>query len=251
MEHTDAPVIGRIAHDRSLARSGASLVWDDPRLVAPQENFRSLRTNIQFLSQTDGSVLQVTSADARQGKSTVVANLGVALAQVGVWTLIVDADLRRPRQHEIFGLDNDTGLSTLLADPSATVAPQPTVYKHLSILPAGPIPPNSTEMVHVRFASALAELRTQGGVILVDSAPLLPISDARLIARNVDGVVLVVGANREKPAAVRGALELLQLANATLLGTVLNHSSEDVGETGEYGYRHHEASVLDRTESAV
>jgi capsular exopolysaccharide synthesis family protein len=235
-EITDVPVLAELPRDRALSRGLVRTVWDDEKLVALQESYRSLRINVGLLSDRQLSVLQVTSADAGQGKSTVVANLGVALARIGVATLIVDADLRRPQQHRIFELDNSEGLSTRLALPGSDVGALPTRYRDLTVLPSGPIPPDSTEMLHIRFKHTLDELRTEGGVILVDSPPLLPVSDARLIASHVDGVILVAAAGTSNPAAVRAAIDMLKFAGDKLVGIVINQSGQESDDSGAYAY---------------
>ena len=111
-EFTPTPVIGRLPRVRPLQRGQADLIWDDPKMATLQEGFRALRTNIEFVTKRRHSVIQVTSPNAAQGKSTTVANLGLAFAQVGIDTLILDADLRRPFQDRIFEVDNRRGLST-------------------------------------------------------------------------------------------------------------------------------------------
>lgn len=234
-EFTPAPVLGRLPRHRALARHGPALVWDSARLASLHEAFRALRTNIEVLTKGTGTVLQVTSPLPEQGKSTTVANLGVALAQVGIETLIVDADLRRPTQHKIFGLDNSRGLSTMMALPGSSVTPLASHYPGLSVLPSGPIPPNSTEMLHIRFGAVIEELREGAGIVLVDSPPVLPVSDARLIATHVQGVLLVVAAGTQKPVTFRSALEKIEFAGGRLLGVVLNQS-EGVAEDGGYDY---------------
>ena len=108
-----------------MPRAPRQLIWDSSRFAGLQEGFRGLRTNIEFLTKDTRSVIQVTSPSPSQGKSTVVANLGIAFAQVGVETLIVDADLRRPIQHEIFDIPNDRGLSTLMVLPDSGIEPVP------------------------------------------------------------------------------------------------------------------------------
>jgi polysaccharide biosynthesis transport protein len=231
-EFTPAPVVGRLPRHRALARHGPALVWDSARLASLHEAFRALRTNVEVLTKDGGTVIQVTSPLAEQGKSTMVANLGVALAQVGIETLIVDADLRRPTLHKVFGLDNSRGLSTMMALPGSPTTALATHYPGLSIVPSGPIPPNSTEMLHIRFSAVLDELRQSAGIVLVDSPPVLPVSDARLIASHVDGVLLVVAAGAQKPAAFRSTIERIEFAGGRLLGVVLNQaegSSEDRG----------------------
>src|SRR3954447_249549 len=235
-ELTSAPVIGRLPRNRMLQRGDAQLIWGDGATLGVEESFRALRTNIEFLTDVGGTVLQVTSPDAGQGKSTVVANLGAAFASVGVETLIVDADLRRPYQQNIFGLARDGGLSNLLVMPDRPPEVQSTQFPDLSVLTSGPIPPNPTELVHIRFRATLDELRAPNRLILIDSPPVLPVSDARLIAPHADGVLFVVAAGRERPAALKSALEKLSLAGANLLGIVLNFAADDPEGAGAYSY---------------
>jgi receptor protein-tyrosine kinase len=232
---TALPVIGRLRRHRALHRSAEPLVWSSPKMVDLQEAYRALRTNLELLLETQSTTLQVTSADAGNGKSTVVANLGVALGQLGIPTVIVDADLRRPRQHEIFGLDNEVGLSTLMMMPSSDVAPQATEYQKLWVLPSGPLPQDPTEMLHVRFRTALRRIASTGGFVLVDSPPVLPVSDARLIAPQVDNVLFVVSAG-QRTSAVAAALERLRFADVDPIGIVLNLDEHGDEAAGGYGY---------------
>ena len=239
-EFTTAPVIGRLPRTRILQRGAPTLVWNSPNLAGLQEAFRALRTNIEFVTKGRSSfAIQVTSPNTGQGKSTIVANLGVAFAQVGVETLILDADLRRPFQHRIFGLANDRGLSTLMAIPDADVQPIPSGVKGLWVMPSGPAPPNSTEMLHIRFERVLRGLVERYDLVLIDTPPLLPVSDARLVAPQTDGVVLAISAGSQRPASLRSALEKLDLAGANLIGVVLNQAGEDVDTAEGYdAYRY-------------
>jgi polysaccharide biosynthesis transport protein len=235
-ELTHAPVIGRLPRVRTLARSDARLIWDLAGEVGLQESYRGLRTNLEFITGSGHQVLQITSPEEGQGKSTVVANLGIATAQIGVETVIIDADLRRPRQHEIFGVENRSGLSTMLALGSTRPDLAPTGYDNLWLLPSGPVPPDPTEMLHVRLPGVLQSLRDQYRLILIDTPPLLPVSDARLVAPQVSGVVLVVAAGSQRPAAMQAALERLHLVNATIMGIVLNKSGQESDSPGGYYY---------------
>ncbi len=238
-EFTTAPVIGRLPRTRTLQRGAPTLVWDSPKLAGLQEAFRALRTSIEFVTKGRSLAIQVTSPNTGQGKSTIVANLGVAFAQVGVETLIVDADLRRPFQHRIFGLANDRGLSTLMAIPDADVQAVPSGVKELWVMPSGPAPPNSTEMLHIRFDRVLRELVERYDLVLIDTPPLLPVSDARLVAPHTDGVVLAISAGSQRPASLRSALEKLDLAGAKLLGVVINQAGEDLDTAEGYdAYRY-------------
>ena len=235
-EHTHAPVIGRLPRVRALARVDARVIWDLDGEIGLQEAYRGLRTNLEFLTHGRRQVLQITSPEAGQGKSTVVANLGVAFAQIGVETIVVDADLRRPRQHLIFGLDNRAGLSTLLALGRTDAVLQPTRYENLRVLTSGPVPPDPTEMLHVRLSGIVDALREQHALVLMDTPPLLPVSDARLVAPHVDGVLLVISAGTQRPTVLDAALERLQLVGTTLTGLVLNKSGQEADAPGGYYY---------------
>jgi capsular exopolysaccharide synthesis family protein len=234
-ELTDKPVVGRLPRPRALQRVPASLVWSQERMTGLQESYRALRTNVQFLAEGK-RVIEVTSPDPAQGKSTVVSNLGTALAQIGVDCVIVDADLRRPTQHKIFGIDNSTGLSTLLSVRDPQIDLKPSGFPNLWVIPSGPLPPDPTEMLHVRFAPLVERLRELDALILIDTPPVLPVSDARLIAPHCDGVLVVVSAGSAKPVALESALERLAFVQANLMGIILNQSGDDLEATGGYYY---------------
>jgi receptor protein-tyrosine kinase len=235
-EHTHAPVIGRLPRVRALARGDARLIWELEGEIGLQEAYRGLRTNLEFLTHGRREVLQITSPEAGQGKSTVVANLALAFAQIGVETIIVDADLRRPRQHLIFGLDNRGGLSTMLALGRTDAVLQPTRYENLRVLTSGPAPPDPTEMLHVRLSGIIDALREHQALVLVDTPPLLPVSDARLVAPHVNGVLLVIGAGTQRPHVLDAALERLHLVGTPLAGLVLNKSGQEADVPGGYYY---------------
>jgi capsular exopolysaccharide synthesis family protein len=242
-ELTDKPVVGRLPRQRALQRVPASLVWNQERMTGLQESYRALRTNVQFLAE-EKRVIEITSPDPAQGKSTVVANLGAALAQIGIDCVIVDADLRRPMQHKVFGIDNSTGLSTLLSVRNPQIDLKPSGFPNLWVIPSGPLPPDPTEMLHVRFASLMERLHELDALILVDTPPVLPVSDARLIAPHCDGVLLVVAAGIVKPVALESALERLQIVRANVMGIILNQSGQDLEATGGYYYTSPESTPV-------
>jgi capsular exopolysaccharide synthesis family protein len=235
-EATSLPVIGRLPKDRTLARSREALVWKTADMEILQESYRALRTNIELLRDDRWEVLQFTSAEPGEGKSTVVANLAVALGQIGVRTLIVDADLRRPRQHQIFGLRNDVGLSTAMTLPGSPVTPQETDYDNVHLLASGPVSANAAELLHVRLERVLDKLEHDFDVVLIDSPPVLPVSDARVIAPSADAVVFVVGAERSRSQTIASAVEKMRFTQANIIGAVLNLAKGDDGEHVAYGY---------------
>jgi succinoglycan biosynthesis transport protein ExoP len=234
-EVTSVPLIGAIPTDRRLSR-GPRLIWQEEGSAPIQEAIRALRTNLEFQLDDRQGIIQVTSPLAGEGKSVLVANLGVALSQLGIETLIVDADLRRPRQHQIFDVPNETGLSNALhGKVDSKLRRVKTEFPRLSIVPGGPVASNSTEMLHVRAASLFETLRKADAMVLIDTPPVLPVSDARIVARHADGVLLTVATGKEKPSTLRSAVETLQLAGASLSGIVLNFADDSLG--GGEGYQ--------------
>lgn len=236
---TEAPVLGRLPNNRNLARRRSSVIWTRWGDEGLQEAYRALRTNLRFVHPQSTGMIQLTSPEAGAGKSTVSVNLAIAMAQIGVPTILVDADLRRPRVHEILNLDNDVGLSSFMRDESADVlrALQPTAHAELSVLTSGPPPADPTELFSIRAGSVFERLRGAGGLVIVDSPPILPVSDARLVAAHVDGVVMVVPAGVERPARLTLAVERLELTGTPLIGVVLNKARRaSVAESGGYGY---------------
>ena len=142
-------------------------MWDDPELVRLREAIRTLRTNLQFSMESECEVLQITSPSPGDGKSTVAANLAIAIAGVGMRTLLVDADFWASRQHVIFGVPNHKGLSTLMSRPlqssngSTELPTVPTQFKNLWLLPAGPAPDGPTEVIHAEIEATVRQLREE------------------------------------------------------------------------------------------
>jgi capsular exopolysaccharide synthesis family protein len=217
----------------------------DPLLCAyfrPQsaeaEAYRGVRTALYFSSAGAGyKLLQITSPTSGDGKTTLAANLAVSIAQSGKRVLLVDADLRRPRVHAVFGLAPDVGLgSIILGEAEPAEAIQESGVPGLWLLPCGPIPPNPAELLtSPRFKELLDLLRQQYDFVLVDTPPLLAVTDPSVVAARVDGVLLNVRmAKNGRPAAVR-ARELLATLGARVLGLVVNDPEHRAG-TGGYGY---------------
>ena len=200
------------------------------------EAYRTLRTAIQFIGlEHPTTTLQVTSAGPQEGKSTTLANLAVALARSGQEVVVVCCDLRRPRIHEFYGLDNTAGFtSVLLGKVSLHAALQPVPDQaRVSLLASGPLPPNPSELLASRRTREVLDLlRSEFDIVLIDSPPVLPVTDALVISGLVDAtlVVSVAGGTTRKEAA--RTVELLRQVDAPLIGSVLN----GVRSEGSYGY---------------
>jgi capsular exopolysaccharide synthesis family protein len=194
--------------------------------TALQEAYRSLRTSI-LLSAAEHAprTLLVTSASPGEGKTTTVVNLAIALAQLGSRVLVIDSDLRKPRLHRIFQLDNQQGLVSHLTGlvPSGDVI-QHTYVPNMDVVVCGPVPPNPSELLSAPRMEDLVQqaIRTYD-VVILDSPPVLNVSDARILARIVEGVVLVVEGGKTQRELVRRARALLAEAGGNLLGVVLNN----------------------------
>ena len=239
-----------------LATIPAVAEWkakDEPvvvSLVSPTspaaEAYRTMRTSIQFMG-LDRPVrsLLVTSATSNEGKTTTIANLGVALARAGTRVVIVCCDLRRPRVHEFFGLSNQVGFtSVLLGTVTLEDALQPVAgVERLSILASGPLPPNPSELLQShRTAEVLNRLRATGVFVLLDSPPILPVTDGLVLSRLADGVVAVCSAEGTSRKDLARALELLRQVDAPVIGSVLNRAPHGAGYYRTYGYQEYRAA---------
>jgi len=196
---------------------------------APQssraEAFRQLRTNLQF-SDVDNPprMVIVTSAVPGEGKSSTSGNLAITLAQAGQRVILVEADLRRPKMADYFGIERAVGLTNVLFGQSTLEdALQPWGRGDLWLLPSGPLPPNPSEILGSRhMRELLHELSRRADVVLVDTPPLLPVTDAAVLAQAADGAVLVIRHGTTRKEQVRRAVDALRSVDARLLGTVLN-----------------------------
>ena len=203
------------------------------------EQYRTIRTNIEFMAvDREIQAILVTSATQGEGKSTTSSNLAVAYAQQGKKVLIIDTDMRRPTVHYTFRVANGLGLSSLLTrQAEKEKAILPTKVDNLSILTAGPIPPNPAELLSSRAMEHLvAQLREEFEVIIFDAPPLLQVADSRITSKLTDGVVLVVGCTTSDRQRVLKAKEQLELAEAKILGVVLNRRELTDDSAYQYYY---------------
>ena len=207
------------------------------------EAYRTLRTNLQF-SKIDRKLktILVTSSGPKEGKSTTAANLAIALAQVGQKVVLVDADLRRPVVHSIFGMEKDEGVTNyLMGTVTYESVLNSTFHENLYVIPSGVLPPNPSELLASRpMETLIKKLQEDFDVIIFDSPPVIAVTDAAILSTKVDGTILVVNSgNTNRDALLRGNT-LLESVDAKLLGVLLN----GVDIEGMYGsyyyyYYHH------------
>jgi capsular exopolysaccharide synthesis family protein len=181
-------------------------------------------------------VFQITSATPGDGKSTVAANLAVCIAQSGKRVLLMDADMRKPRQHEIFRISAQTGLASIIAlgeELADTV--QQTAVDKLWLLPAGPLPPDPSELLtSSRFPELISVLREQYDYVVVDTGPLLLVSDPSVVAARVDGVLMAVRLSKNSRRQTNQAKEILMSLDTKVVGVVVN----GVGGARSRGYHY-------------
>lgn len=194
------------------------------------ENYRSLRTAL-LLSGPQSNLRSIlfTSALPTEGKTTTISNLAVSLSQMGKKVLLIDADLRRPKQHKIFNLKNHDGLTNYLAmDLEMEKLIKPTIVPSLFLINSGPIPPNPAELLSSeKMSELLKKVREQFDFVLLDAPPLLAVTDAQILGKMVDGLVLVVRAESTPREALMQARELIDLLKLKTFGVVINDLSLD------------------------
>jgi capsular exopolysaccharide synthesis family protein len=230
--------LGIISHFRrqASAKQGEQ-DWTAPVM----EDFRELRTNIQFVDlESKVKTIVVTSHSQGEGKSTVAANLASVLAQAGERVVLVDADLRRPRLHEILGTRNSFGLTGLLLnDPRDWLsALTRTGFPSMVFLPSGPIPPNPSELLtSKRMADLIAKLKLVTDFIIFDSPPVGTVTDATVLGHAADAVLLVVEPGRTRTESLTETMRSLSTVQSKLIGAVLNKQRKSARKYGYYGVR--------------
>jgi capsular exopolysaccharide synthesis family protein len=237
---TDIAILGGIVFDPK-AQDRPLIVHVDPR--SPRaESFRTLRTNLQFLDvgRTDRSFV-ITSSIESEGKSTTGANLAIALADAGSRVLLVDADLRRPKVADYMGIEGAVGLTdVLIGRTELDDVIQPWGRAQLFVLPAGHVPPNPSELLgSARMSHFIAEFNRMFDVVIYDTPPLLPVTDAAILAKNVGGAIIVVAAGRTQKNQLKGAISSLDNVGAPVSGlvlTMLPTKGPDAYGYNRYGY---------------
>jgi polysaccharide biosynthesis transport protein len=233
------------------ARPAAALrTFYDPKSLEA-EGYRGVRTALFFQRREAGhSVIQVTSPDMGDGKSTLIANLAVAIAQAEKKVILIDADFRRPCLHKLFGLSPKQGLATVMSEEAELEdVIQQTPVPGLSVLPCGPIPPNPSELLTLpRFLEMLAYLRERYDYVLIDTPPLLAVTDPSVIVPHVDGVILTVRISKNARLHAARAKEILTTLGAHIFGVVVNGVGSNARgysyrEYHHYSKYHHDADA--------
>jgi non-specific protein-tyrosine kinase len=241
-QHLGLTTLGTILRTRASERNKSLVAIEQPKTPFA-EAFRTLRTNIQF-SSVDKPIktVMVTSAGPGEGKSTLAANLAVVMAQSGLRTVLIDCDLRRPSIHKIFSLPNQQGITTALLHEltalNGEVRSMPV--EHLRVIPSGPIPPNPSELVGSRRMTQLLDtLAGENDFVIIDSPPALAVTDASILARKVDGVILVIESGATRRTLALKAKAQLEQVGAHVLGATLNKLSARTGNEYYYYYTHY------------
>jgi len=202
------------------------------------EQYRTIRTNIDFsMIDTQLKTLVCTSSSPAEGKSTTCSNLAVTFAGTEKKILLVDADLRKPTVHQQFRIENMKGLTNVVTkNATLTETVVTTDIPNLSILTSGPIPPNPAELLNSKSMEAfIEEAKTNYDMVIFDMPPVLAVTDAQILGHVCDGVLLIVKSNQTKKEELIKAKDLLEKANAKIIGSVL-HGVDPKEMTGQYYY---------------
>lgn len=243
---TESPVLGLVSFDQGAG--GKSPDYVPPPLSVRAEEYKQIRTNLQFVDAASRPrSIVVTSSRGGEGKSVTVINLALALAENGQKVCLVDADLRRPSVAGYLGIEGSAGLTTvLIRRAELDDVLQPVGGAGLQVLTSGRTPPNPSELLGSRaMAELLAELERRFDVVLLDCAPLLPVTDAAILSKIADGILLVAGAGivtREQLAEATGKLRTI---DAEILGVVLNRVARKGSSQRAYGYAPHAVDLED------
>jgi non-specific protein-tyrosine kinase len=207
----------------------------DPRSAAA-EAYRTLRTNLTFSSlETPLTTLLITTPapDGDNTKSLVAANLAVTFAQGGRKTILVDADLRRPAQHTLWGIGNESGLSTFVQNGGEPPLVASASVPDLWLLPSGPLPPIPADLISSRkMDEAINALKPRADIVIFDAPPVIAVTDAALLATRLDGVLLVLNAGHSRRDHTEQAKELLDKIKVRIVGTVLTNAPVDSSVKG-------------------
>lgn len=224
------PLLSTISQVPKLRRGRQQLYMESQPRSNSAEAIRLLRANLEFAaSAQEITTLAVTSAGPGDGKSTVAANLAVATAQGGLRTVLIDADMRRPSQHRIWNVTSAQGLTTLLTRPQHAWewAAIGGMMPNLSLILSGPIPHNPADLLSSsRFQTLIQEISQVADIVIIDTPPLLAVSDPLSVATDVDGVIVVAKAGGTRVESLRHAMRMLSQRSVRVLGVVLNQETK-------------------------
>ncbi len=240
LEDTGLSTLGAIAQIRNGDLDDMLITARKPRDPI-SEAYRVMRTNLNFAA-VDGELrsIMLTSPSPGEGKSTTAGNLAVALAQTGRSVIVVDADLRRPTMHKVFGVLNNLGLTTAILDSQTPLARQlqETHVPGVRVMTSGPIPPNPAELLNSqRMSNLIQALAEEADIVVFDTPPVLTVADAAILAPQMDGCMLVVHTGKTRRDTFIQAVEHLEKTNANIFGVVLNRLNPARG--GYYYYQYY------------
>jgi capsular exopolysaccharide synthesis family protein len=234
---TTAAILGGVSFDSDAVKKPllTQAATQSPRA----ESFRQLRTNLQFAHVGhESKTVLVTSSVPGEGKSTTAINLAIALAQAGQTVALVDADLRRPMIAEYLGLERNAGLTTaLIGKADLDDLLQPWGSEQLYVLASGQIPPNPSELLGSgKMKQLISTLESTFDAVIIDAPPLLPVTDAAVLAQQVGGVVVIVGTQKIRTTDLEKSLAALEMVQADVLGVVLNRLPTKGPDAYAYSY---------------
>ena len=245
-----APLLGSINFDKEAPTR--PLITDLNTHAPRVESFRVLRTNLQFINvDSESKVFVVTSSVPEEGKSTTVVNLALTLTHAGERVVVVEADLRRPKAAEYLNLEGAVGVTTILTGRVDINEALQSAPWGLKIIAAGSIPPNPAELLQsAAMKTLLKDLRERFDIVIVDAPPLLPVTDAAILAAESDGAILITRHGKTTRDQVAAAVGRLESVEARLLGTVANWTPARRSSYG-YGYSYGYAPEIGRSKAGV
>ncbi|MEZ0342941.1 polysaccharide biosynthesis tyrosine autokinase [Mycobacterium sp. pV006] len=250
-ELTETGIVGSIPLDKERRKTAAIAFDADNSIIS--EAFRKLRTNLKFLSvDNPPRLLVITSSVPSEGKSTTSINIALALAENDNKVVLVDGDLRRPVLHKYLDLVGSVGFSTVLSGQATlSDALQKTRFPGLTVLASGAIPPNPSELVGSQSArNILAQLSSEFDYVIIDSTPLLAVTDAALLAAGADGVLLIARYGHTRREQILHAVQNLRDVGAPLLGAVFTMTPTRGGGSYGYGYSYYGAEAEGRPQAS-
>lgn len=219
------------------------LAFEDSHHSSAVEALRTIRTNIKLAHpDMEANSLLITSSASQEGKTTVSANIAVSFSMSGRSVLLIDTDMRKPRVHKLFGIENKTGISTyMIGDKNLDDVIISDIYKGVDLLLCGPIPPNPAEMIEsIKFRNMVEQLKEKYDLIIFDSPPIVAVSDSSILSTMVDGVILVVKIRQVSRDVLKRAIIQIKKSTGKIIGSVVNNVDLKTGSRyGQYYYYYH------------